>query len=301
MPDAFGQRVIGTDTDGHHHQIGRNLHAVLEANGGDTAGFALDQRLGLLLHQEFQATVFERLLQHLAGHFVELAFEQPFCGMHHGDIHAAQLETVGRFEAEQAAADDHRMPVQAGRRDHLVGILDVAITDDAGQIVAGNRQNERIRAGGDQQAIVGLFRAVVGDDLALDPVDTDDVLAGMQLDALFLVPVQFVEDDFLDGHFTGKDRREQDAVVVRVGFGAEDRDVVVIRLDLQQFFDGTDTGHAVADQDETGFAHFWLQRCAHPGVQNSLQRMTSLPSDDRHPWRLIRCTDGYIAITVPAI
>ena len=152
-----------------------------------------------------------------------------------------------------------------GRRDHLVGILDVAITDDARQVVAGNRQNERIRAGGDQQAIVGLFSAVVGDDLAPDPVDTDDMLAGMQLDALFLVPVQFVENDFLDGHFTRKDRREQDAVVVRVGFGAEDRDVVVIRLDLQQFFDGTDTGHAVADQDETGFAHYLTPTLRAPG------------------------------------
>ena len=110
---GFGQRVIGTDADGHHHQISRNLHAVLEANGGDTAGFALDQRLGLLLHQEFQAAVLERFLQHLAGHCVELAFEQPFRGMHHGDIHAAQFETVGRFQTEQAAADDHRMPVQA--------------------------------------------------------------------------------------------------------------------------------------------------------------------------------------------
>jgi hypothetical protein len=29
----------------------------------------------------------------------------------------------------------------------------------------------------------------------------------------------------------------------------------VIRLDLQQFFDGADTGHAVADQDKTRFAH----------------------------------------------
>ena len=45
-----------------------------------------------------------------------------------------------------------------------------------------------------------------------------------------------------------------------------------------------EAAHAVADQDETGFAHFGLQRCAHPQVQKSFQRMTSLPSG-RLRWR----------------
>ena len=252
----FGQRIVGTDAGGHDHQIGRNLHAVLETDGGNATALALNQHLGLLFQQELEALVLERLLQHPAGHFVELAFEQPRAEVHHGDIHAAQFEAVGRFEAEQTAADDHRVPVHAGGFDHLVGVLDVAVTDDTRQIVAGNRQNERVRAGGDEQAVVGFLGAVVGDHLAFDAVDLGDLLAGVELDALFLVPVELVEDDFLDGHFAGEHRREQDAVVVRVGFGAEDRDVVMIRLDLQQLFDGSYAGHAVADQDETGFAHF---------------------------------------------
>ena len=44
-----------------------------------------------------------------AGHFVELAFQQPGAEVHDGDVHAAQLEAVGRLQAEQAAADDHRV------------------------------------------------------------------------------------------------------------------------------------------------------------------------------------------------
>ncbi|MBS1144527.1 MAG: hypothetical protein H6R14_1933 [Proteobacteria bacterium] len=130
-----------------------------------------------------------------------------------------------------------------------------------------------------------------------------DLLAGMQRDLVLPVPVEFVEDDFGNGHFTGEDWREQDAVVVRVRLGAEDGDVVLIRGDLEQFLDGADTGHAVADQDETrfdsAFSHAWLQRCAHPRVQNLLQRMTSLPSNRRR-WRLIRCSCRFIAIRVPA-
>lgn len=31
--------------------------------------------------------------------------------MHHGHVHAAQGEAVGRLEAQQAGADDHRVPV----------------------------------------------------------------------------------------------------------------------------------------------------------------------------------------------
>ena len=33
----FGQRVIGADTGGNDHQIGRNLDAVFQAHGADTA------------------------------------------------------------------------------------------------------------------------------------------------------------------------------------------------------------------------------------------------------------------------
>ena len=94
--------------------------------------------------QEFEALVFERLLQHLAGDCVELALEQPRAEVHDGHVHAAQLEAIGGFQPEQAAADDHRVLVQPGGFDHLVGVLDVAVADDAGQVVAGNRQHEGV-------------------------------------------------------------------------------------------------------------------------------------------------------------
>ena len=294
----FGQRVVRADTGGHHDEVGRNLHAALEADSGDAAGFALDQRFGLGFEQELEALVLQRLLQHLAGHFVELAFEQPGTDMHHGDIHAAQLQAVGGFQPEQAATDDDRVLVMCCGIDHLVGILDVAVADDAGQVIAGDRQHERGRAGGDQQAVVIFLGAIFGDDLAIDAVDGLDLLAGMQGDLVFGIPVEFVENDVLDAHFAGQYGREEDTVVVRVGFGTEDGDVVVIRFDLQQLFDGADTGHAVTDQDETGFAHVKAPTLRAPGGANSFQRMTSLPSD-RPRWRLIRCFVPFFAISMP--
>jgi hypothetical protein len=37
--------------------------------------------------------------------------------------------------------------------------------------------------------------------------------------------------------------------------GAENRDLVLVRREREQFFDRADTGHAVADYDESGRIH----------------------------------------------
>ncbi len=63
----------------------------------------------------------------------------------------------------------------------------------------------------------------------------------------FQVPVQIVEHDLFERLFAGQYRRQEDAVVVGMGFGAEDRDVVQLITQLEQFFQGTNPGHAVAD------------------------------------------------------
>jgi len=158
-----------------------------------------------------------------------------------------------------------------GCLDHGVGISDVAIGDDPRQVVAGNGQHEGVGAGGQQQAVVGLHRAVLGDDLALDPVDFADLLVEVQLDAVVGVPVEVVEDDLGHRHLAGQDRGEQDAVVVGMGLGAEDGDVVVVRGDLQQLFQGAHAGHAVAHQHQFGFVHEALLRSPASGMRDGPQ------------------------------
>jgi hypothetical protein len=44
-----------------------------------------------------------------AGGLVELALHDPLAEVHHGDVHAAQLQAVGRLQPEQAGADHHRV------------------------------------------------------------------------------------------------------------------------------------------------------------------------------------------------
>ena len=189
------------------------------------------------------------------GDRIELAFQQPAGQMHHGHFHAAQFQTIGGLQTQQAAADHHRMALDLGGVDHGLRIVDVAVADDAFQILARHRQDERQRTGGQQQAVVLGFGAVGGDHPAAHAVDAGDFLAQVQADAVFGVPVQRIEHDVLEVLLTGQHRREQDAVVVGVRLGAEHGDVVHVRHQLEQLLQRADAGHAVADDDQSWLLH----------------------------------------------
>ena len=209
--------------------------------------------LGLGRHVELHAALLERLAQQLAGGRVELAFHQAVHQVNDGDVHALLHEAIGRLETEQPAADDHRLAVLARRLDHGLDILDVAEADHAVQIHARDRQHERLGAGGDQQAIVFGLGAILGDDLARCAVDANDLLALVQGDAVFPVPVLGVEHDVVDGLFRGQHRRQHDAVVVAIGLVTEHGDLVLFRLQLEQLFHGADARHPVSDHYQALF------------------------------------------------
>ena len=58
-----------------------------------------------------------------------------------------------------------------------------------------------------------------------------------------------VEDDVVRGFFAGEDGRQHDAVVVDVGFIAEDRHVELAGV-LQDLLETGHSGHAIADDNE---------------------------------------------------
>ena len=254
-PILIGEFGVGADARGHHHQVGRDLHAVLELHGHHAAVLVADQLLRLGADHELEPAVFERLLQQLARHVVELALHQPGHDVHHRDLHAAQHQAVGGLQAQQAAADHHGVLVLFSRLDHGVGVGDVAVGDHALQVLAGHRQDEGLAAGGDQQAVVLGLAAVVGLHHAAAPVDIDHLAAELEVDAVFGIPAQRVQHDLVERLFTGQHGREQDAVVVGVGLGAEHRDVVQLGGDLQQLFERAHAGHAVADHHQFHLLH----------------------------------------------
>jgi len=205
---------------------------------------------------EVQAAVFQRALQQLAGHVVQLALHQPGGDVHHGHAHPAQHQAVGGFQAQQTATDHHRVFVRGGRVDHHVGVGDVSVGDHALEVLAWHGQDEGGGARGDQQAVVFGLGAIFGGDDAFGAVNAGDGLVQVQRDAVVLVPTDGVENDLINGLLSGQHGRQQDAVVVGMGLSAKHRDVIQIRRDLDQFFQGADAGHAVAHHHQLHLLHF---------------------------------------------
>ncbi len=247
--------AVGANADRHHDEIGRNPAAVLEFHRGNAARLARDEGFGLLFEKKPQTLRFERSLQHSGSHLVELALHEPGHEVHDRHVHAACLEPVRRLEPEQPAADHHRAPVARRGLDHRIGVGDVAIRDDARQVLAGNRKDHRAGARGEDQAVVGLARAVRGDHLAPHAVDPRHRLAPVQPDAVLGVPVEAVQHDVLELHLACEHRRKQDPVVVRMGLGAEDGDLVETGREREQFLERAHARHAVADHHQFHLVH----------------------------------------------
>ena len=226
--DLFRQFGVGSNACGHDHQISGDLLAVFELDGHDPSIFPSNEFLGLRAHQEPQTTCLQGFTQQATGHLVQLPLHQRARDMNHGHLHAAQHQTIGRFQAQQTTADDHRMLVHLGGFDHGVGIGNVAVGDHAGQVFAGDGQDEGVGAGGNQQAVVLCLGAVFGDHHTAATIHVHHFFAQVQGDAVLFVPTQRVEHDLIQCLFAGQHRAEQDAVVVGVGLGTEDSDVVEI-------------------------------------------------------------------------
>jgi hypothetical protein len=249
----FRQLDVRAYAHRHDHEVGGDFPPVLEAHA--LYMLLADDLLGLRAEQEFHAALFERAVQHCSGHFVELAFHQRPGKMYHGDEHAALFQPVGRLQAQQPAADDDGVAQRLGGADHGVHVVDVAEAEDAGQLAARHRDNERIGTGGQQQPVVAGGGAIPGDDFPCPPVDFSDFAILVQRDAVGRVPRLVVQQNVGKGLFARQHGREQDTVVVPVRLGAEHGDVVHVRRGLEQFFERAHAGHAIADQYQLFFFH----------------------------------------------
>jgi hypothetical protein len=109
QPGLLRQRDVRPYPDGHHDQVRVERGAVGEAHAGHAR---VAEDLGPLTlcvcHAEAHAALLERGLQHRRRGPVELALHQAVEQVDHGHLHALAHQAIGRLEAEQAAADDHR-------------------------------------------------------------------------------------------------------------------------------------------------------------------------------------------------
>ncbi|MNI19049.1 hypothetical protein D3C73_724730 [compost metagenome] len=122
--------------------------------------------------------------------------------MQHGDVHAAQREAGCRFEAEKPATDDDGLGARLCGKQHGIDIVEIAIRDDARQILARNGNNEGHRAGGNHQLVVALRHTVIGGHGLGIAIDGDDLMALVERNAMVDVPAVAMNDDLLVGLFT---------------------------------------------------------------------------------------------------
>ena len=154
QPGILGEADVRPDADRHHHQRGRDDRAVGELDALDLA--VADDRLGVGLGDYLDAARLDCLLQQVAGGRIELALHQRRHDVQHGHVHAAFLQAGGGLQAEQAAADDDGLCARLGGEQHGVDVVEIAVGEHARQILAGHRNDERHRAGGDDQPVVAL-------------------------------------------------------------------------------------------------------------------------------------------------
>ena len=170
--------------------------------------------------------------------------------MDDADLHALFLEADRRFEAEQPAADHHRLAARLRREQHRVDVVEVAVGEDAGELVSRHGNDDRRRSGGDDELVVGLDDAMIGGDGAAVAIDRNDAVALVERDAVLDVPAVAMNDDLLERFFARQDRRKHDAIVIDARLGVEDGHLVGFGRGFEQFFERAAGRHAVADDDE---------------------------------------------------
>ena len=73
--------------------------------------------------------------------------------MDDGDVDTPGMEACGGFEAKKAATDDDGA-FALPKRHHTLGVFEVAIGDDAVEIMPGEGDHEGVGSGGDDELVV---------------------------------------------------------------------------------------------------------------------------------------------------
>ncbi len=236
------------DADGHDHHIAGDDAAVIQLDTLDLVG-AKDP-LGIGLGDDVDAAFGERLFEQIGGRRIELTVHDGRVEVNDGHLHALPLQPVSSLQAQQPGADDDGAALGARNLDHLLDIGEIAVGENAGQLVTRNRDDERERTGGDDKLVIGCGDAVGRGDRLRLAVDLSDPCTLVQCHAMGGVPMVIVDDDVVVALFAGQNRREHDAVIVDARFGVEDGHVETTGGLFEQLFQHATGRHAVADDND---------------------------------------------------
>ena len=175
----------------------------------------------------------------------------------HMGLQAEIVQGLGRFQAEQAAADHRGSPGIVAVGDDGVEVFDRAIHVDALALDAGDGRNEGGGAGGQHENVVTNFPPLLRIDdsgIAIDPLGP---IADEERHAVLFVPIE-CRNMKLRRIAMGEIIGQVDAVVGVTRLLAESDNLVIEpRIELHQPLDKAVTHHAVADDDDIPAA-IWL-------------------------------------------
>jgi hypothetical protein len=86
-------------------------------------------------------------------------------------LKAQAAQGVGRLEAKQSPADDGARAAAGGELADRLQVVEGAVDEATGQVTSRHRRHEGVRAGGQDQGVVGDDLALGGGDRGCLPVD----------------------------------------------------------------------------------------------------------------------------------
>ena len=247
-----GQFVTGSDTGREDDHVGGERLAVGEGEALDAGCSAPPHDLGRRLRGvDGDVHRFDGAAQGLAAAVVDLDGHEPGGELHDVGLKAEAEERTGRFEAEETAADDGARPAVGGVGLDGVEVLDGAVHEAAGALVARDGRHERVRAGGQHEGVVGDGAARRRRHGAPFPVDCRHRVARDELDRRMIEHVG-VDQGQVFGGAAGKVGRQADPVVGGAWLFAEgDGPPRVGAAVLDEAFQQLVADHALADDDES--------------------------------------------------
>mmetsp|Transcript_2972 Transcript_2972/g.8716 ORF Transcript_2972/g.8716 Transcript_2972/m.8716 type:complete len:332 (-) Transcript_2972:206-1201(-) len=193
---ALEQLGAGLGAHSHHHERALQLRAIIQHRCRHLAVLAL-KGLGTLALDDLDALVGIVLLVEPGDLGRKQARHEEWVGEHHRDVQPVLFQSAGHLHSNVATAHHHHLAASllaVGHRSHdLVCVPDVAQGEDVVQVRAFRLevlvQVDHPAAGGQHQLLELDGVTAVGDQLLANHVDLLHNRAGLEVNALLLVPL----------------------------------------------------------------------------------------------------------------
>ena len=150
-----GELVTGPDAGREHEQVDGQIVALLEAHPRDAPRAIAQQLGGDHAGVDRHAQFLDSPAQHRPSALVHLYRHQSIGELDDVGLQPEALERVSRFESEEPTADDGPDPPAARIFADGLEVVEGAVDETAGHVIARHRRYEGVRAGGQHEGVVG--------------------------------------------------------------------------------------------------------------------------------------------------